>query len=204
MRMGLLQIVLAVALAGCGGPRRLAGDADGVLVELTVTLNRQFVRDLKNRGPGGPQFVVYERFGPTFYHPYPYGYRRYPPGYYGDPFWGGGVWVSGPAPTTVHLLAGDGPAEGRLFRTHLDYGENRLIVPVKSGRKVVLTVQAYGGLEGWEEVGTFTADNRSGQLVVIDLKEHPPRVGVQDPPAPPPPVAPPAAPVSLPSPPPSP
>lgn len=197
MRSGLLFLVLVAALAGCGGgPRQLAGDADGVLVELTVTLSRNFVRDLKNRGPGGPEVVVYEHFGSGFYSPYPYGYRGrryYSRGYYGDPFWSSGVWVSGPAPTTVHLLAGDGPAEGRLFRTELDYGDNRLIVPVKPGRKVVLTVQAYGGLDGWEEVGSFTADNRPGQVVVLDLKEHPARVGVQDPPAPPMPPPPPGA-----------
>ncbi len=206
MRNGILFVVLAVLIAGCGGPRRLAGDSDGVLVELSVTLSRNFVRDLKNRGPGGPDVVVYERFGPTFYHPYPYwhggpGYYHSPPGYYGDPFWGGGVWVSGPAPTTVNLLAGDGPAEGRLFRAELRYGDNRFIVPVKPGRKVVFTIQAYGGLDGWEEVGGFTADNRPGQVVVLDLKEHPPRIGVQDPPAPPPPGAPPVPPSQPPPPP---
>jgi hypothetical protein len=202
MARHLVIVALALLATGCGGPRQLtlAGDPDGVLVELSVTLGRNFVRDLKNRGPGGPQVVVYERLGPAFYRPYPYrygpyhrGHYHYAPGYY-DPYWDGGVWVSGPAPTTVHLLAGDGPAEARLFRAELDYGENRLFVPVKPGRKVVLTVQAYGGLDGWEEVGSFTADNRPGQVVVLDLKEHPARIGVQDPPAPPPPGAPPVPP----------
>ena len=206
MRTGLVFVILAAALVGCGGPRQLSGDADGVPVELTVTLSRNFVRDLKNRGPGGPEVMVYEHFGPTFYHSYHHGYRHpyHGHGYYGDPFWSGGMWVSSPAPTTVNLLAGDGPAEGRLFRTELDYGTNHLIVPVKPGRKVVLTIQAYGGLDGWEEVGSFTADNRPGQVVVLDLKEHPPRVGVQDPPPPPPPNAPPVSPHQPPPPPPPP
>lgn len=203
MRITLVLAGMALVLAGCGEPRQLAGEAGGVPVELTVTLSRNFVRDLKNRSPNAPEVVVYERFGAGFYHPHPYwhrGHRHYHHhGFYSDPFWSTGVYVSGPASTTVHLLGGDGPAEGRLFRTELDYGSNRLVVPVKPGRKVVLTVQAYGGLAGWEEVGSFTADDRPGQHVTIDLMEHPPRIGVQDPPPPPPPAAPPAQPPAPPA-----
>ena len=44
------------------------------------------------------EVVVYERFGPVFYRSYPHAYRHrghyhYHPGYSGDPYWGGGVWV---------------------------------------------------------------------------------------------------------------
>jgi hypothetical protein len=190
----------AAALAGCGGPRQIAGDPGGVPVAFEVTLSRQFVRDLKNRGPGGREdVVVYQHYGAEWYGtPYYYGRDRrgrlYP---IYDPFWSTGVYVAGPAPTRVHLLAGDGPGQARTFRVELDYGTNSFDVPITPGRKVTLTVQAYGGLDGWEEVGSFTADNRPGQRVVLDLREHAPRITVSDPPPPPPPQQPPPPPAPV-------
>jgi hypothetical protein len=46
---------------------------------------------------------------------------------------------------------------------------------------VTLTLQAYGGYEGWETVGTFTAADKPGQRVVIDLKEHAPQMRIINP-----------------------
>jgi hypothetical protein len=46
---------------------------------------------------------------------------------------------------------------------------------------VTLTVQAYGGHEGWEAVGSFTAANTPGQVVKLDLKEHAPQLRVINP-----------------------
>jgi hypothetical protein len=179
--------LLTLALAGCGGPyhRVARGDTDGVPVRMEVEISRDFVRDLRNRGPGGREVVVYNQGFYTgwwggYGHP---GYGTCPPGYryrY-DPFWHSSVYWTGPAPTAVYLLGGDGPSQGRLLRTELDYGLNLIDVPIRSGRSVTLTVQAYGGDEGWEVVGTFTAADKPGQVVRLDLKEHAPHMRVTNP-----------------------
>jgi hypothetical protein len=184
----LLIATLALVLAGCGGPyhRTARGDSDGVPVRIEVEISRQFVRDLPNRGPGGREYVVYNHglysgWWGGYGHPGYYGYR--PPGYryrY-DPFWYSDVYWTGPAPTAVYLLGGDGPGQARLLRTELDYGVNLIDVPVRPGRTVTLTVQAYGGHEGWETIGSFTAADRPGQVVRLDLTEHAPIMRITDP-----------------------
>jgi hypothetical protein len=185
MRLAMLLGILV--LAGCGGPyqRTARGDADGVPVRLEVEITADFVRDLRHRGPTGREVVVYNHgfysawWGGWGYHPH----RHCPPGYryrY-DPFWYSDVYWTGPAPTAVYLLAGDGPGQARLMRTELNYGLNLIDVPVRPGRQVTLTVQAYGGHEGWEEVGRFTAADRPGQVVKLDLKEHAPLMRITNP-----------------------
>jgi hypothetical protein len=191
MRTALIPVALAVmfGFSGCGGPtfRHAHGDPDGVSTVIEVELSRQYVRDLGNRGPGGREYVVY---GPSFvgsawggygYRGYPYGYC--PPYYHHpiDPFFSSGASWSGPAPTSVFLLAGDGPGQARLLRTELEYGLTVIDLPIRPGRQVTLTVQAYGGYEGWETLGTFTAADKPGQRVVIDAKEHAPRIIVTNP-----------------------
>jgi hypothetical protein len=186
MRVWLLILgAMAVGLTGCGGPylRRVAGDAGGVPVQITVTISRDFVRDLRNRGPVGRETVVYSQ---GFYSGWygGYGHPGYcPPGYryrY-DPFWHSNVYWTGPAPTQVYLLGGDGPSQARLLRTELDYGTNIIALHIRPGRLVTLTIQAYGGLEGWEEIAKFTAAAQPGQHVNIDIKEHPPHVTITNP-----------------------
>jgi len=183
----LLISAVAFALGGCGGPyhRTARGDADGVPVRLEVEISRDFVRDLSNRGPGGREVVVYNHgfytgwWGGYGYH----GHGHCPPGYryrY-DPFWYSDVYWTGPAPTAVYLLGGDGPGQARLLRTELDYGTNLIDVAVRPGRAVTLTVQAYGGHEGWEAIGTFIAADKAGQVVKLDLKEHAPHLRVINP-----------------------
>lgn len=201
VQVGGWLLACAAVLTGCGEPReprQVAGDAGGVPVAFEVTLSRQFVRDLKNRGPSvRDDTVVFHHYSAGWYgSPY---YVRDSRGHLRpvyrdpyDPYWSTGVWATGPSPTRVHLLAGDGPGQGRTFRVELDYDTNRFEVPITPGRKVTLTVQAYGGLDGWEDVGTFTADNRPGQRVMLDLTEHAPRISVSDPPPPAPPSSPPA------------
>jgi hypothetical protein len=163
--------------------RRVAGDAGGVPVQITVTLSRDFVRDLQNRGPVGRETVVYSS---GFYSGWygGYGHPGYcPPGYryrY-DPFWYSDVYWTGPAPTQVYLLGGDGPSQARLLRTELEYGTTIIDTHIRPGRVVTLTVQAYGGLEGWEEVAKFTAAGQPGQRVHIDIKEHPPHISIINP-----------------------
>jgi hypothetical protein len=186
MRLGItLMLLAALVLSGCGGPyyRQEAGDANGVPVQIEVTLTRDFVRDLQNRGPMSRETVIYSRGFYSGWHG-GYGHPGYcPPGYryrY-DPFWHSNVYWTGPAPTMVYLLGGDGPSQGRLLRTELDYGTNIIDVRIRPGRVVTLTVQAYGGLEGWEAVATFTAAQTAGQRVVVDVKEHPPQVIITNP-----------------------
>lgn len=183
----LLIVAATLAVVGCGGPyhRTAKGDTDGVPVRLEVEISRDFVRDLNNRGPGGREVVVYNQgfytgwWGGYGYH----GHGYCPPGYrYAyDPFWYSNVYWTGPAPTAVYLLGGDGPGQARLLRTELDYGTNLIDVFMRPGRAVTLTVQAYGGHEGWEAVGTFTAADKPGQVVRLDLKEHAPLLRVTNP-----------------------
>ncbi len=189
-----MLLVAAFLVVGCGEPR-VVGEAGGVPVQLTVEISRVFARELKNRGPGGETTVyVADGFAPGWGPPYWYHghYWTTPPDPFWDPFWAGGA-IAGPPPTTAWLLAGDGPGEARLFRAELDWGRNDFIVLAKPGRVVTFTVQAYGGSNGWEVVGSFTADDRPGQRVHLDLLEHAPRIEVVDPPPPPPPALPPPA-----------
>ena len=78
-------------------------------------------------------------------------------------------------------MGGDGPGQARLLRTELEYGLTIIDLPIHPGRQVTLTVQAYGGYEGWETLGTFIAADKPGQRVVIDAKEHAPHMIVTDP-----------------------
>lgn len=189
MRVASAVLLAAATLAvvGCGGPyhRTVKGDTDGVPVRLEVEISRDFVRDLANRGPGGREVVAYNHgfytgwWGGYGHH----GHAHCPPGYryrY-DPFWHSNVYWTGPAPTAVYLLGGDGPGQARLLRTELDYGLNLIDLAVRPGRSVTLTIQAYGGDEGWEAVGTFTAADQPGQVVKVDLKEHAPLLRVINP-----------------------
>jgi hypothetical protein len=183
----ILIAAATLALVGCGGPyhRTARGDADGVPVRLEVEISSQFVRDLRNRGPGGREVVAYNHgfytgwWGGYGYH----GHGYCPPGYryHYDPFWYSDVYWTGPAPTAVYLLGGDGPGQARLLRSELDYGINLIDVAVRPGREVTLTVQAYGGYEGWEVIGTFIAADKPGQVVKLDLKEHAPVLQVTNP-----------------------
>jgi hypothetical protein len=183
----VILAALSLALVGCGGPyhRTAKGDIGGVPVRLEVEITRDFVRDLPNRGPGGREYVVYNNgFYSGWWGGYGYpGYGYCPPGYryrY-DPFWYSDVYWTGPAPTAVYLLGGDGPGQARLLRTELDYGVNLIDVSIRPGRTVTLTVQAYGGYEGWEALGAFTAADKPGQVVKIDLKEHAPIMHITNP-----------------------
>ena len=173
MHIALTPVVLFVMLAfsGCGGPtfRHAQGDSAGVSTVIEVELSRQYVRDLRNRGPGGREYVVY---GPGFvgsawggygHHGYPHGYWSPHGHYHRDAFFSSDASWSGPAPTSVFLLGGDGPGQARLLRTELEYGLTIIDLPIRPGRQVTLTMQAYGGYEGWETLGTFTAADKPGQ-----------------------------------------
>ena len=191
MRTALIPVALVVmfGFSGCGGPafRHAHGDPDGISTVIEVEISRQYVRDLRNHGPGGREYVVYgsgfvgSAWGGYGHRGYPYGYC--PPSYHHsiDPFFSGDASWGGPAPTSVYLLGGDGPGQARLLRTELEYGLTIIDVPIRPGRPVTLTVQAYGGYEGWETLGTFTAADKPGQRVVIDAKEHAPRMIVTNP-----------------------
>ena len=181
----LALVAVGCLLVGCGGPyyRQVRGDSDGVPVRIEVKLARQFVRDLRNRGPIGRETVIYSRGFYTGWYG-GYGRRGYcPPGhrYRYDPFWYSDVYWTDPAPTQTYLFGGDGPLQARLLRAELQNGDNIIDINVRPGRQVTLTLQAYGGLEGWEELTNFIAADRPGQLITLDCTEHPAHVKIINP-----------------------
>ena len=207
-RLLLGGAALAALLLGSGcGNSRIAGDPGGIPVTFHVTISRQFARDLIHRRPGEGAVYAYPAFG---FSAYGYYGRRCGPYPFYDPFWGPPVYYGPPSPTAM-LLGGDGPAQGRLFRVELDWGDdNTFTVPIAPGHVVILTVQGYGGVDGWELVGAFTAGAQAGQVVTLDLLEHAPKmtlVGAEpaplpEIPGPPPPATAPTAPAAPPAPPP--
>ena len=205
--LGSAALAALLLASGCGNAR-IGGDPGGIPVTFHVTISRQFVRDLTHRRPGESTVYAYPSFA---FGAYGYYGRRYPYGSYYDPFWGPPVGY-GPPSTTAMLLGGDGPAQGRLFRVELDWGDdNTFTVPIAPGHFVTLTVQGYGGVDGWEIVGAFTAGGQPGQSVTLDLLEHAPKMtlvgAVPAPlpeiPGPPPPATAPPAPANPPPPPPA-
>lgn len=173
-RLALASAALAALLLGSGcGNSRIAGDAGGIPVTFHVTISRQFARDLVHRRPGENAVYAYPTFGFSAYGGYG---RRCGPYPYYDPFWGPPVYYGPPSPSAM-LLGGDGPAQGRLFRVELDWGDDTTFtVPIAPGHVGTLTVQGYGSIDGWELVGAFTAGTQPGQSVTLDLLEHAPKM----------------------------
>ena len=123
----LLALVVMLGFSGCGGPafRHAHGDPDGISTVIEVEISRQYVRDLRNRGPGGREYVVYgsgfvgSTWGGFGQRGFPYGYCPPSAHHHFDPFFSSDASWGGPAPTSVYLLGGDGPGQARLLRTEL-------------------------------------------------------------------------------------
>jgi len=152
----LVIAVMASAMLGCGKPRRY-GDEGGIPIAFSVTLDRAFVSDMRNR-QARPSVGAGVGFGSG-----------------GHSSIGTGVGLSFSA-TTVYILGGDSVGTGNLFRKELEWGENHFTVPLKPGRQLALTVQAQGGREGWEGVGTVYAPAVSGGEVRIELGSSGPKI----------------------------
>ena len=123
-----------LALDGCGEARRY-GDEGGVPVTVQVHLERAFVNGMRNR-----QGQVGVGVGAGFSSG-------------GGSAIGTGIGLSFSS-TTVYLLGGDAVGEANVFRQELKWGDNTFSVPLKPGRTIQLAIQAQGGREGWEGVGS--------------------------------------------------
>jgi hypothetical protein len=130
----LLAGLALLALDGCGEARRY-GDEGGVPVTFQVHLDRAFVNGMRNR-----QGAVGVGVGAGFSSG-------------GGSAFGTGVGLSFSS-TTVFLLGGDGVGEAGVFRQELKWGDNTFSVPLKPGHTVQFAIQAQGGREGWEGVGS--------------------------------------------------
>ncbi|KAH0533739.1 hypothetical protein FGG08_007578 [Glutinoglossum americanum] len=145
----LLPACLLLLCAGCAEKRK-EGDPDGIPVAFTVRTDRAFFSRMLDRST-----TVSTGLGV---------------GVGSGGMVGSGVGIGfGFHATVPWLLAGDHPAEASLFRRELDWGETTFSVPLRAGRKVVLTAQAQGGKEGWETVGEFTVAAQSADEVVLTL-----------------------------------
>jgi len=140
---------LILVLTGCGTPRRF-GDVDGTPVLIQVDLERAYVRSLSDRNVGvGVGAGVGVGSG---------GYRSS----------GVGIGLSFSS-TQVYLLGGDATGQGNVFRKQIAWGTHAFEVPLTPGRTLALTVQAQGGYEGWEGIGTVTVPESGAGTIRIDL-----------------------------------
>ncbi|MBA3685217.1 MAG: hypothetical protein H0W72_08255 [Planctomycetes bacterium] len=147
----VLLIALGAGLLGACGKKRRYGDEGGTPVSFIITLDRAFVSGMRNRqGRLGVGAGVGLGSG-------------------GHSSVGGGVGMSFSA-TTVDIYGGEGPGEGQIFRHEIGWGETRFSVPLMPGRVLHITVQATGGREGWECVGSVTIP-ATGSTVHLDLGE---------------------------------
>lgn len=156
MRRIACLLALLLLAAGCGAKRRF-GDEGGTPVSFRVALDRAFVSEMRNR-QGRVGVGVGAGFGSG-----------------GRSSIGTGVGLSFSS-TTVHLVGGDGPGEGQVFRREIAWGENAFTVPLTPGRTLHLTVQVSGGREGWEAVGSTVIPAGSTPRVDLVLGAEGPRL----------------------------
>lgn len=152
MKILLTCATVALLLSSCGKPRRF-GDEGGAPTAFTVRLDRAFVNGMKNR-QARPSIGAGAAFGSG-----------------GHSSFGTGVGLTFSS-TVVHLLGGDAPGSGNVFAKELEWGDNSFQVPLTPGRSLTLSVQAAGGREGWESVGTVTAPTEAGSVIHLDLTEN--------------------------------
>lgn len=145
--------IIVIACTGCAAKRQ-EGDTDGIPVSFTVRTQQVFFSRMLDRSATVTTGVgVGMGMGP----------RRH--GMVGT-----GVGVGfGYQGTTAWILGGEHPAEASLFRRELEWGETTFSIPLRPGRKVVLTAQAQGGKEGWETVGEFSVAAQTADEVVLTL-----------------------------------
>lgn len=143
---------------GCGSRNEtvIHGDPGGAPVTLSITYQASAIATLAT-AHGFTRTIVVERQDP-FFGPRSFGRR--------DPFpWGHGFESRYQPATRAVVLAGDGPAQAQLARVTLRDGLNSFAVPVRAGRKVTLSLQAYGGWEGWVAIGEFTAGSEPKTII---------------------------------------
>lgn len=136
LHLAVIVVAAVLVLSACGEPRRF-GDANGVPVNVTATIERPFFSTMQNRQgrPSAGAGVGISSGG-----------------------WSSvGVGIGFQfSSTQVYLLGGDSIGQGNVFRKEMKWGENTFTVPLAAGRTLHLTVQAEGGRRGWEAIGTLT------------------------------------------------
>ncbi len=179
----MLRILFAIVCclaAGCSSrpALRAHGDPDGVPITFGVAYARDVLDTLIPSGPGFTRTVVVEPAFSPWHDPYPFHHHH------GG--WQGEGFLSTPMAyepsTTLFLLAGDGPAQAQVFRLRLAEPSTSFSVAIRPGRRVIVTLQASGGREGWQEIGEFTA--APDQLVRVTLDANGPRLETTPAPAP--------------------
>ncbi len=148
MHYRMIFFTWCVLMCSCG-PTRAQGDADGVPVTFTVHAESVFfsrMADHRTSVGSGVGFGVDS----------------------GGLSSGIGLGV-GFHGTQAYLLGGEHPGEAGAFRHALSWGDSTFTVPLRSGRRVVLTAQAQDGREGWETVGEFTVLSGSADKVQVVL-----------------------------------
>jgi hypothetical protein len=153
-----------MAIGGCGEPRRY-GDTGGAPVKFQVKLEKPFFDAMSNR-----QWRPSVGAGAGFSSG-------------GHSGVGAGVGFTFSS-TEVFLLGGEAVAQADVFRQELKWGDNAFTVPLTPGRTLTLTVQAEGGREGWESLGTITVPNAPDAQVAITLAAGGGTVAVTPAPAP--------------------
>jgi len=147
----VLIALCSLLLTACGTPRRY-GDTGGVPVVFHVNVDRAFVAGMQNRqgrvgvGVGGSLSSG------------------------GHSSLGTGVGLSFSA-TTIYLVGGDGAGEAQVFRQELKWGESSFTVPLAPGRTLFLTVQAQGGRDGWEAIGSLVIPPGDKPQVTVRLTD---------------------------------
>jgi hypothetical protein len=147
--MPALTAVAALALAGCGEPRRY-GDVGGTPTAFTVNLDRAFINGFENR-QARPSVGAGVGFSSG-----------------GGSYSGVGLGLTFSA-TEVYLLGGENVGQGEVFRQELKWGENHFSVPLTPGRTLHLTVMAEGGRRGWEGIGTLVVPQAAEPAATIVL-----------------------------------
>jgi hypothetical protein len=157
---GFVVVLILFGLIGCGTRENaIHGDADGMPVSLSVTYQASAISAIASKN-GFTRTIVVER-GEPFTGPHWHHHHRHP--------WHSDFESRYQPATRAVLLAGDGPAQAQLMRVGLDDGANFFTVRIRAGREVTLTLQTYGGWEGWTEVGKFTVKIEANVVnVMID------------------------------------
>jgi hypothetical protein len=120
----------------------------------------------------------------------------------GSAFMSSGVSLSF-ASTEVDLLGGEDELDGSVFEQQVHWGDTTFQVPLQPGRRLFLALQAHGGREGIEDLGSVVIPAADSARLELTLAGGEARIVVTPPPeaasdAPPPPPARPLGPANPP------
>ena len=138
MRLLLLCLAMSICVTGCSD--RLTGDEQGVPVTFQIELAPSYAeRHQRHFGTVNLDDSL-----------------SYGGGHHGTAEFGTGYRVS---TTEVALRGGSIPGAANLFEISLSWGENTAVVPLMPGRELYLSVQIYGGRQGFDDLGGYKVDS---------------------------------------------